>query len=350
MKIVIVAGGTGGHIYPALTLANSLKEKGHDILFVGSNSRMEKDIIPSNGYDFIGLDVTIPKGNIFNKFISLLTLLKAYFKCKKIVEGYDFAIGFGNYISLPVILAAKSKGLKTMIHEQNSFAGKANLYLDLKVDYVIGSYDENLKQFKNNNTYIYGNPQTYKALNEKEDKSIIEKYGLSLDKKTVLIFMGSLGSSSVNDILCDYFKLTDGSYQILYACGKDNYECLKDISFGEHIKVVLSIDGTKAIKNCDLIISRAGATTLSELIACGKPSILIPSPFVPENHQFYNASSLSDVNGAILIEEKDLNASSLNDAVSSIINNDISLKEMGNNAYSLLKEDTLENMIRLIEK
>ena len=141
MKIIFVAGGTGGHIYPALTLANELKNRGHEILFIGSSSRMEKDAVPSAGFKYIGLDVSIPKGNIFNKAKPFFSLVGAYNKCKDLVKGYDAAIGFGNYISLPVMLAAKKLGLKTIIHEQNSFAGKANLYLDTKMDYVICSYD-----------------------------------------------------------------------------------------------------------------------------------------------------------------------------------------------------------------
>ena len=350
MKIVFSAGGTGGHIYPALTLAKYLKDKGHKILFIGSNSRMEKDVIPNEGFEFIGLDMAIPKGNVFKKFISLISLFNAYIKCKKLVKGYDCAIGFGNYISLPVIFAARKLGLKTIIHEQNSFAGKANLLLDEKVDYVIGSYDSNTSQFKNKNTFIYGNPQSYKAKLEKIDTNCIAELGLDPTKKTVLMFMGSQGSESVNKILDDFFIKSDGSYQIIYACGKQNLEMMKNNKYGNHIKVLESVDGTKFIKNCDLVVARAGATTVCELIACGSASILIPSPFVPENHQFYNAKVLSDVGGALLLEEKNLNSNILDSTIKGIINNDESLNKMKESAFSLYKDNTLENIVKVILK
>lgn len=350
MKIIIVAGGTGGHIYPSLTLAKELENRKHDILFVGSSTRMEKDVIPNEGFKFIGLDVSIPKGNIFNKIKSLFSLLKAFRKCKDIVKGYDVAIGFGNYISLPLMMAAKKKGLKTIIHEQNSFPGKANLFLDKKMDYVLCSYDGNLKHFKNPNTFVYGNPQSYKALMEKEDKKCLSEVGLDPSKKTVLIFMGSLGSSSVDKILLDYFNKTDGSYQILYARGHDFDIDLSKYSFKNHIVIKDRVDGSKYIKNCDLIIARSGATTVSEIIACGKASILIPSPFVPENHQFYNALPLKNKEAAIIIEENQLTSDNLNETVSCIINNDDKLNKMGLSAKGLLKENIIENIIGIIEK
>ena len=350
MKVLFVAGGTGGHIYPAITLANKLKQRGHEILFVGSSTRMEKDVIPSAGFEFIGLDVLSTSGSIFNKIKSLFSLIKAYNKCKTIVKGYDVAIGFGNYISLPVMLAAKKMGLKTIIHEQNSFAGKANLYLDTKMDYVICSYDNNLEQFKNPNTFVYGNPQSDKALEEKEDRSCIKEIGLDPNKKTVLIFMGSLGSDSVDKVLLEYFTKTSGDYQIIYARGKDCDTDISGYSFDKHILIKDRVEGTKFIKNVDLLIARSGATTISEILACGTASILIPSPYVPQNHQYYNAEFLEKNGATIIINEKDLTSDMLNDTVNSIINDDDKLKEMGLSARKLLKENIIENIIRIVEK
>ena len=145
MRIIIASGGTGGHIYPAITLAQALQKAGHKITFVGSTGRMEKDVIPAAGFDYIGLDMKIPGGSLINKANSFVSIVKAYYKCREIVKDYDLAIGFGNYISVPLVMAARNRGLKTVIHEQNSFAGKANKYLDQKVDLVIGSYEENKK-------------------------------------------------------------------------------------------------------------------------------------------------------------------------------------------------------------
>ena len=191
MKIAMVAGGSGGHIYPALALAEALKERGHEITFIGSKDRMEKDVIPAKGFDYIGLDVFTTRGSIFQKIRSILSIIRAYFKCLGLLKGYDLAIGFGNYISIPVMLAAIKLKLKTIIHEQNSFVGRANRLLDKKVDLIIGCYEENKKQFANPNIRILGNPQSSKAYHLEKDPEVIAKLGLDPKKKTVVIFMGS---------------------------------------------------------------------------------------------------------------------------------------------------------------
>lgn len=350
MKIAIVAGGTGGHIYPALTLAEGLKEKGHEIVFFGSNDRMEKDIIPECGYKFIGLDITSTQGNILTKVKSLFSMERAYGRCKRLLEGYDLVIGFGNYISIPVVLAGKKLGLKTAIHEQNSFAGKANKFLDEKVDLVIGSYKEDLEQFKNKNTFILGNPQGSRALNIKEDKDYLKKLGLSTDKKTVVIFMGSLGSESVNEKLIDFFKTLDGTYQVVYASGKEYYKKDKELKLdNEYLKIVERLDGIRAMKTSNLLISRAGATTLTEIVSLGMPSILIPSPYVPNNHQHYNAKALVDNGAALMIEEKDLNSQILKETINSIINDEEKLEGLKVNARKLANDRVLEDIIEKIE-
>lgn len=351
MKIAIVAGGTGGHIYPALTLADALKNQGHELVFIGSNDRMEKDVIPDRGYEYIGLDVYTTRGSIIQKVKSLLSMVSAYFKCLKILKGFDMAIGFGNYISIPVMLSAIRLKLKTIIHEQNSFVGRANRLLDKHVDLVIGSYNENLNQFNNPNTKILGNPQSSKALNIKKDKKIIEDLGLDPDKKTVVIFMGSLGSSSVNEILIDYFKLMDNSYQVIFSTGKSHFEdIISRVETKDNLKIYERIDGINVVNNSDLLVSRAGATTITEICALGKPAILIPSPFVPNNHQYYNGKALVDIDAAIMIEEKDLSGIRLNDEINNLIHDDERLKTLGNNAKKLNNPNVLNDIIEEIER
>ena len=350
MKIAIVAGGTGGHIYPALTLAENLKERGHELVFFGSNDRMEKDIIPKTEFEFIPLNVVSTQGGISNKVKSVLSIFKEYFKCKKLLKGFDLAIGFGNYISIPVVLAAKKLGLKTAIHEQNSYVGKANKFLDKKVDLVIGSYKENLNQFENPHTLIIGNPQSYRALRIQKEEDTLTKMGLDPNKKTVVIFMGSLGSESINDILIDYFKLLDGSYQVVYATGKTYYQKDKErIIEKDYLKVYEKIDGIRVMKASNLLVSRAGATTLCEVISLGMPSILIPSPYVPNNHQYYNAKSLVDNGAAMMIEEKDLTAQNLKETIDSIINNDEALANLSKNARSMANDSVIEDIVKEIE-
>ena len=347
----MVAGGSGGHIYPALTLAEALKERGHHVSFIGSNDRMEKDLIPSRGFEYTGLDVVTTRGGFFQKIKSLVSINKGYRQCLKLLDGYDMAIGFGNYISVPVMKAAKKLGLKTVIHEQNSFVGRANRMLDNDMDLIIGSYEENLKQFNNPNIKIIGNPQSSKAFNIEKDDSVLPSLCLDNNKKTVVIFMGSLGSSSVNEKLYDYFRLLDGSYQVVFATGKSHYdEVLKHVKPNEYLKIFERIDGVNVMKNSSLLVCRAGATTLCEICAIGIPSILIPSPYVPNNHQYYNGKALVDKDAAVMIEEKDLSGELLNKTINELISDDNRLKQMGENASKLSNPDVLNDMIIAIEE
>ena len=351
MRIIIASGGTGGHIYPAITLAQALQKAGHKITFVGSTGRMEKDVIPDAGFDYIGLDMKIPGGSLINKANSFVSIVKAYYKCREIVKDYDLAIGFGNYISVPLVMAARNRGLKTVIHEQNSFAGKANKYLDQKVDLVIGSYEENKKTFKNPHTLILGNPQSSKAFNIKKDPEVLLNLGLDPDKKTVVIFMGSLGSQTVNKVVIEYLNSLKGDYQVIYASGKQNYaKARAAVKKKDYICVKEAVDGVKVMANSSLLVSRAGATTLSEICAMGMPSILIPSPYVPNNHQFYNAMALIDKNAALLLEEKDLSPASLKAIIEKSINDEELLKSLHENAIKLSNPKVLDEIVKEIEK
>ena len=350
MKIVIAAGGSGGHIYPALSLAEALKEKGHEPVFIGSNDRMEKDVIPDRGFEYIGLDVLTTRGGILQKIRSIFSMVSAYHKCLKLLQGFDMAIGFGNYISVPVMEAARKLGLKTVIHEQNSFVGRANRMLDRQVDLVIGSYPENLKQFKNPHIRILGNPQSSRAYDLPKDPNVIKELGLDPSLKTVAIFMGSLGSSSVNARLQDYFDRFDGSYQIVYATGRSHYDEVPErFKHQDKLKIFETIDGVRVMNNADLVICRAGATTLAEIAAIGIASILIPSPYVPNNHQYYNGKALVDQGVAIMIEEKDLNGELLNDTVNGLIHDEERLHVMGENAQKTGNPHVLSDMIEEIE-
>ena len=351
MRIIIASGGTGGHIYPAITLAQALQKAGHKITFVGSTGRMEKDVIPAAGFDYIGLDMKIPGGSLINKANSFVSIVKAYYKCREIVKDYDLAIGFGNYISVPLVMAARNRGLKTVIHEQNSFAGKANKYLDQKVDLVIGSYEENKKTFKNPHTLILGNPQSSRAFNIKKDPEVLLNLGLDPDKKTVVIFMGSLGSQTVNKVVIEYLNSLKGDYQVIYASGKQNYaKARAAVKKKDYICVKEAVDGVKVMANSSLLVSRAGATTLSEICAMGMPSILIPSPYVPNNHQFYNAMALIDKNAALLLEEKDLSPASLKAIIEKSINDEELLKSLHENAIKLSNPKVLDEIVKEIEK
>ena len=350
MRIVIATGGSGGHIYPAMTLGKALEEKGHDVVFIGSLDRMEKDVIPQSGEKFIGLDVKTTRGGIIQKCKSLFSIYRAYCRCLDILNGQDLVIGFGNYISVPVVLAAKKRGIKIVIHEQNSYVGRANRMLDRKADLIITSYAESMDQFKNPHKVLLGNPQSSVALRVREDRSLISELGLDPKKKTVLMFLGSLGSESVQKVILAYFdRLKDQDYQIIYATGDKHYERAKGYAT-DKIKIVKKVDGAAMMKVADLLVSRAGATTLAEIVALGTVSILIPSPYVPNNHQYHNAMALYDKKAALLLEEKDLTAEYLKKMIEDTLKDDKLCKEIHDNARSMSNDHVLEDIVDRIEE
>lgn len=353
MKVMIAAGGTGGHIYPATALADILKKEKPDseIIFFGSNSRMEANVIPKMGYKFYGLDMKSGNGGLLNKVKSVNSLASAYKQAKSILkkENPDICIGFGNYISVPLILAAHRMGIKTMIHEQNSFAGKANKLLSKYVDAIVSCYEANLEQMPKEKQRILGNPQATLATSTIFDSSCLTDIGLDANKPFVLCMMGSLGSSSVSKIIDEACPLFDDDFQVVIAAGKSN-DYTFQYSSNERIKIVEFVDGKKMLKGCSLAVLRAGATTMCEIGAIGCASILIPSPYVPNNHQFYNANELVVRDGALMIEEKDLTADKLADTVNFLMHNEEKRKSLKDNAYKLGKRDAAYKMISWMEE
>ena len=349
MKIMIAAGGTGGHIYPALSLADELKKRGHEVVFVGSRSRLESTLIPEAGYPFIAMDITACEGNLVKKAKGLLSVFINYFKAFKITKGYDLVIGFGNYISIPIVLAAKKQGIKTMIHEQNSYVGKANRFLEKKVDLVIASYEESLPQFTNPHTYLIGNPRLSIACQSPKDERLLPELGLDPSKKTVVIFLGSLGSASVAKIIKEYLLNFKDDHQIIYATGKRYYDMFKDIKH-PNIRILERIDAIAYMKVADLAVVRAGATTLAEIMGIGIAAVLIPSPYVPNNHQYHNAMALVNKGAGVLLEEKDLSAASLKEKIAELLNDDEKRSAIAAKAHALANVNVLEDIIKRIEE
>jgi len=311
MKVIISAGGTGGHIYPALAIINKIKEKepNSEFLYIGTHNRMEKDIVPNNGIPFESIEMYgFNRKKLLKNFKTIKCLFSSYKKCKKLVKEFnpDVVIGVGGYVTVPVIVAAKKLGYKTVIHEQNSVPGASNEFLEKKVDKVLVSFKSSIQYFDEYKTEFTGNPCSEDAIKVLPlDKT---ELGLSKDKKLVLFVMGSLGSSKINEFLIKTMNLFNNKdYEILFVTGKNDYEEVIKNKFPSNVKVVPYIDKmTRILKNTDVIVSRAGASTLSEIIALNLPSILIPSPYVPNNHQFKNAMDLVNSDAAVLVEEKDL--------------------------------------------
>lgn len=353
MKLMIATGGTGGHIYPALALADAAKNryKDIDILFIGNDNRMETEIVPKHGYAFKGIRASGLAGSVFDKIKAVLQLFSARIQAKKIIKEFkpDCVIGFGGYVSAPVLLAAQSLGIKTMIHEQNSIVGKANLLLKDKVDGIVICYDKCFDELPKNKTRLLGNPRSTLAIENEFNKSYFDSLNLPIDKPIVLIVMGSLGSTSVNEIMVDALKgIEDVTF--LYVSGKANYEETKKKFNQDNVFVVDYIDQLGILKRIDLMICRAGATTAAEITALGVPTILIPSPYVANNHQFYNASVLVDQKCAFMIEEKELNKEVLHDKIEMIVHNKKLMNEMRQNALRISFPNASDDILNFMEE
>ncbi len=326
MKIIVSAGGTGGHIYPALAIINKFKEKEKnlDILYIGTHNRMEKDIIPKNNIKYEELVIYgLNKGYFIRNIKNIGYLKKAYQKCLQIMQEFkpDVVIGVGGYVTMPVILAASKLKIKTFIHEQNSIPGKANKLLSKKANIVFTSFPKSREYFSKKTKCIYsGNPSGDNVLSLKPYQK--EDFGFSNSKPLIVITTGSLGSSSVNDRLVEFLKLSNNAfYNVLFITGERNYdEFIKHNKFSKNIKVIPYLDNLAALfKTSELVISRAGASTISELLMSETPAILIPSPNVANNHQYYNAKELYDNGLSLMIEENNLDGQKLYNEVKSLL-------------------------------
>lgn len=357
MKVIVGAGGTGGHLYPALALVDYIKEKEPDseFLFVGTKDRLESVVVPQQGYNYIGLNVRGLVGNPIKKGIAAAIFVKSIFTAKKIVKKFDpdIVIGFGGYPSASVVEAASRLGYKTMIHEQNSIVGLTNKILIKHVDKIVCCYDLAYKSFPKDKTYKLGNPRA-SVIASIKPKDIFQKYDLDKNKPLVTIVMGSLGSKSVNEkMLESLHSFEKKDYQVLYVTGKSNFEEMtaKLGKLKPNIKLVPYIDDMPSVlKNSTLVVSRAGASTIAEITSIGIPAILIPSPYVAANHQEYNARELADRNAAMMILENDLNSKDFVEKVDRILKDQIVQESMQKNAKALGKPNALDDIYKLIRK
>ena len=345
MRVLIATGGTGGHIYPALALADAMKEKDPqtEILFVGTAERMESTEIPKAGYAFEAIKAKGLNGSALAKVQAVMQLAQAYFACRKIVRQFrpDYAIGFGNFAHV-----------STMLHEQNSYAGKANRFLAKYADQIVGCYPENLDQFPPQKTRILGNPRASVAARAQRDPNVVRQLGLDPARPLVVVVMGSLGSESVNAVMVKALKQMAGkSYQVLYVTGRAAYEEVRAQRLEcANIKVVPYIDGVKVMVNADLAVVRGGATTAAEITVLGLPAIIIPSPYVPNNHQVLNAKALQSAGAALMIEEKDLTEGEITAKIESVVFDPIRLESMRTAAKRLGHPDASEQIYNWIQQ
>ncbi len=356
MKVVVSAGGTGGHIYPAIAVLEKLKKeiKDLDVLYIGTKNRMESEIIPKRNIKYVGIEIYGFSKNILRDVKNIFLINKSYRKCLKILKEYepDIVLGFGGYVTYPVLKAAKKLGIKTFLHEQNSIVGKTNKYLSNQVDLVAVSFLSTLNKFPRAKRVIYtGNPCGENALTTKEIKK--SDIGLDVKKKLVIVVAGSLGSSSLNEKLKEFLRLSKKSdYQVVYITGKNHYEeFIKGTRFANNIKVLPYLDNLAGLmRNCDLMVTRAGASTMSEILALNLPAIFIPSPYVAGNHQFYNALEVVKNSAGLMIEENNLTGEELYLMVTNLLSDKKEYEIMKMNLRNLGKSDSSDIIIKEIKE
>ena len=351
MRVIISAGGTGGHIYPALSILNKIleKEPNSEVLYIGTTNRMEAKIVPEMGIPYKGVNVIGLKKD-FTIFKASYLFIKAIIKCKKIIKEFkpDIVIGVGGYITAPVIYSAKKLGVKTVIHEQNSIPGKSNTFLEKYTDKILVSLPGS-KEYFNGDVVLTGNPRSQEAYYAKAmDK---KELGFNKDKKLVLIVMGSLGSTTVTNCLLDIIpKFKGKDYEVLVISGKDYFDRYPK-NLPENVKVIPFLNNmVNLLKNVDVMVTRAGASTIAEIVAIGLPSILVPSPYVANNHQLYNAKELVKNNSALLLEEKDLNSDNLLKKIDLLLDNSVLYKEISENAKKLSVISSCDKIYEEIKK
>lgn len=364
MRAIISGGGTGGHIFPAIAIANALKEKYPDaeILFVGAKGRMEMQKVPQAGYKIIGLPIVGFQRKKFWKNISFpFKLIYSTIKAKKIVKTFapDVAIGVGGYASGPTLAAAVSKHVPALIQEQNSYPGVTNKMLADSVDTICVAYDNMNRWFDADKIVFTGNPirqnisQLSDNIEEKRAKGF-ETFGLNNGKKTVLVIGGSLGALTINESISanlDYFAGND--IQLIWQTGKWFYEKAKtrvkevDSPLIKVYEFIYDMDQAYAL--ADVIVSRAGAIAVSELCIVGKPCILIPSPNVAEDHQTKNANALVSKNAALMVKDAEAKER-LIPAVDELMNDEGLRKELSSNLQSMGIRDADKRIVEEVEK
>ena len=348
MKIAITAGGTGGHIFPALAIINKIKSHDNNskFLYFGTTDRMEKDIIPEKGIPYIGIQM---KGLNRKNILKNITVLKIYLAAIKKAEVElkkfkpDIVIGVGGYITAPVLVAANHLGIKTIIHEQNSIPGVSNKLLSHFVNKICVSFKESESYFPKKKTIYTGNPRSEEILSMEKGKR--EDFGFNRKSKFIILVMGSLGSLTMTKKMKELIpSFKDKDYQVLVVTGKNYYDDYKDVKTPTNVKIVPFYDA-KYMKDADLIITRSGASTIAEVTALLLPSIMIPSPYVTHNHQYKNAKALEDKKACKILEEKDFCKENLLSLI-----DDCFKKEVYNEMRKNLKEFSCPNSAEAIYK
>ena len=356
IKIILSGGGTGGHIYPALAIANELKLRypSAEFLFVGAEDRMEMEKVPEAGYKIEGLWISgINRSLTLKNLLFPFKLISSLWKARKIISKFkpDVVIGTGGFASGPTLQVAKMKGIKTLIQEQNSYPGITNKLLGKKADKICVAYDNLERFFPADKIIKTGNPVRQDLL-EIDSKRVeaLEFFGLDSSKKTLVVLGGSLGARAINDLLATHVEwLVDQGVQVIWQTGKLYYKEFKKYDSLEGVQTHAYLNHMDLVYSAaDFLISRAGASSISELCVVGKPVIFIPSPYVAEDHQTKNALALVSKDAALMLKQSDL--AMFKTVFSELLNDEGLQKRLGQHIRQLALPDATKEIVNEIEK
>lgn len=357
LKVIISGGGTGGHIFPALSIANELKSTVSDIeiLFVGAEGKMEMERVPEAGYPIKGLPIMgMPRKLSLKLFKFAWSVFKSNSEAAKIIKEFkpDLAIGVGGFASYPVLNAAAKQGVPTYLQEQNSYAGVSNKELSKKVRQICVAYDGMDRFFPASKIVVTGNPVRQNLLEATNKNEALTVYGLEADKPVIVIVGGSLGARTLNEAVMAHLKeIAQSSVQVVWQTGKIYYDEMlarlgDDKPANLHVHQFL-VDMAQAYATADLVVARAGASTISELCLLGKASILVPSPNVAEDHQTKNAMALVDKEAAILVKDADAIRNMINEALR-LVQNKEKLTALSVNSLKMAKPNATKDIVKVI--
>ena len=356
-RIIISGGGTGGHIFPAISIADALRRLNPDveILFVGATGRMEMERVPAAGYEIIGLPVAGFQRRITHKNITFFfKLLSSVLKARKVVRQFkpDVVVGVGGYASGPVLRAASSKGIPTVIQEQNSFPGVTNRILSKRANAICVAYPGMDRFFNPSKIIFTGNPVRQGLTSQVDKEEALSHFGLKPNMKNILVIGGSLGAGSINNgILRNVEMLKRDDVQVIWQTGKNYFEQIQKKVLAKGIKnlrvmpFIQRMDYAYSI--ADMVVSRAGAGTISELALLQKAVILVPSPNVSEDHQTKNAMALVDKKAAILVKDSE-SAEKLLEQALNLIHDEPKLSDLKENIKAFAKPHADEEIARYV--
>ena len=362
MRVIISAAGTGGHINPAIAIANKIREKdsSSEILFIGTDRGLENDLVPRAGYKLKTIEAYgLKKELSFNNLKHIIETLKSTKKVKKIIDEFkpDLVVGTGGYICGPVFSAAISRKIPTALHESNAYPGRAVNMFSKRVDVVLVGLEAAKYKLKKAKKVVFtGNPTKIRkiniSLNQKE--KILDEYGIKNNLPIVLIFGGSQGAQAINEAVVEMIKQNqEREYQIIWATGQNQYDIVKEnfeksnisINNIKNVKVVPYIYNMEELINiCDLVICRSGAMTVTEIANCSKPAIFIPLPSYSANRQEDNARVLEKLGAAKVILNNELTAEKLSNEIKEIIFDNSKIQQMGKNANQIAVDNVEEKI------